>query len=63
MMKNAGLLTKMHGIQPIKMIKKCAIFDQNAWTIAHQNDEKCAIFDQNAWTIAHQNDEKSAIFD
>jgi len=35
----------MHGLQPKKIMKKCAIFDKIAWTIAQQNDEKCAIFD------------------
>jgi len=29
-------------------------FDQNAWNIAHQNDEKCAFIEQNAWFIAQQ---------
>jgi len=39
--------------------EKSAIFDQNAWTIVHQNHEKSAIFDQNEWTITHQNREKT----
>jgi len=43
--------------------EKCALYDENAWTIDNQNDEKCAIFDETAWTIDHQNDEKCAIFD
>jgi len=55
--------TKMHRLHPPKLNEKCAIFDENAWTTDHENDDKCAIFDENPWTIAHQNDEKFAIFD
>jgi len=44
------------------MIKKCTIFDENAWTIDNQNDEKCTIFDENGWTIAHQNNKKMRDF-
>jgi len=48
----------MHGLHPTKINKKCDIFNENPWAIAHQNDEKCAIFEENAWSIAHQNDKK-----
>jgi len=36
------------------MMKNFAFFDQNGWTIAHENDEKCAFIEQNAWFIAQQ---------
>jgi len=47
-MKNVRFSTKMHRLHPTKLNEKCAIFDENAWTIDHQNNEKCAIFDENA---------------
>jgi len=50
------ILTKLKELNCIKYrLKKCKkplILDQNARTIAHQNDKKCNMFHQNAWTKA-----------
>ena len=57
----ACFLRKIVGYSPSQR-HELRVFEENAWTIAHDNEKNCVFFEENRWAIAHDNDMKCVFF-